>query len=156
MLFQGDFSKAGMDSADPVDAIWAPSVVNMHNSNCSFLFELTLEPAAWQTYGAPQTAYLNYTFLSNVPAVSVQLSWFNKTATRLAEAMWLSFEPIVGNPEYWTMDVLGYPVSPFEVASFGARHLHGVWSGVTYANPQSGQCVFSDWTCQNSAFISLT
>ena len=29
-----------MDSAAPVDAIWAPSIVSMYNSNCSFLFEL--------------------------------------------------------------------------------------------------------------------
>ena len=68
----------------------------------------------------------------------MQLSWFNKTATRLAEAMWLSFEPIVGDAQHWSMDVMGFPVSPFEVAQFGARHLHGVWDGVTYADPQNG------------------
>jgi len=131
-----------MDSADPVHATWTPTVINMYappsSSGCQIAFELTLDPTTYTKYGAPQTVWLNYTFEAQSPLVDIEVAWFNKTATRLVEAMWLSFEPIVGDPEFWAMDVMGFPVSPFEVAPFGAQHLHGIWTGVTYANPQTG------------------
>ncbi len=131
-----------MDSADPVDGVWVPAVVNVYappvSSGCQISFELALNPVSYIKYGAPQSVWLNYTFEARSPLIDIQLSWFNKTVTRLAEAMWLSFEPIVGDPTYWAMDVMGFPVSPFEVAPFASQHLHGIWSGVTYANPGTG------------------
>jgi hypothetical protein len=138
-VLAGDFSKGGMNASNPVNAIWAPKIVNMFQpSQCNFIFELVLDEAASITYGAPQTVYLNYTLSSQVHDVDIQLTWFNKTATRLAEAMWLSFSPLVGNPQNWVLDVMDYPVSPFDVAAYGSRHLHAIWDGVRYVDPMEG------------------
>jgi hypothetical protein len=49
---------------------------------------------------------------------------------RLAEAMWLSFNPIVNSPYDWWIDVLGYPVSPYEVVINGSQHLHAFQKGL--------------------------
>merc|ERR1712150_116198 len=59
----------------------------------------------------------------------------NKTATRLAEALWLSFMPHPGtSPGQWSMDVLGSSVSPMEVLPNGTQHLHAVWDGATWSD----------------------
>lgn len=59
---------------------------------------LALPSIAHRTYGAPADVYLHYGFeqlgtASNATIeIALNLSWFNKTATRLGEAMWLSLD----------------------------------------------------------------
>jgi hypothetical protein len=67
--------------------------------------------------GAPSTAWLELDF-SRPGSVSASLTLQNKTATRLPEAAWLTFQPVgAGAPaSRWTMDKLGEPVSPLDVA----------------------------------------
>ncbi|XP_065194900.1 uncharacterized protein LOC135826196 [Sycon ciliatum] len=65
--------------------------------------------------------------------VYTKLVWKDKPATRLAEAMFLSFAPVVRNASLWRMDVLGHDVSPLDVVVDGTRHLHAVGKGVRYA-----------------------
>ena len=101
-------------------------------------------------YGAPNELIINVTVTRSGIALEllVELQWFNKTATRLPEASFMSFTPLVPHPNSyhppdsansstsgsggWEMDVLGYPVSPMSVAANGTRHLHAVWDGVQY------------------------
>jgi hypothetical protein len=60
---------------------------------------------------------------------------------RLAEATWVSFDPIVSSPQLWVMDVLGSPVSPLTVVENGTRHVHAVWSGVSVTDAASKEAV---------------
>jgi hypothetical protein len=149
----GDFAKWGLDTANPINATWLPNLTALWQrqpspnvAECSFLAELALDPTTVSFYGGMQQIYLNITLdpnpLSPIPTVSIQLMWMNKTATRLAESSWLSFQPSLGpagNVSLWAMDVLGSPVSPLEVVDMGTRHTHAVWDGVRYdARPSGG------------------
>jgi len=80
----------------------------------------------------PQKLYLEITLPSAEPGVHLEFSWFEKPATRMPEAIWLSFNPNVPDPQRWVMDKSGEQVSPFDVAAGGSRHLHAVSTGFSY------------------------
>ena len=67
---------------------------------------------------------------TNDSVVRMDFQYFNKTATRLGEAAFLSFAPAAadGNGS-WYMDVMGQPVDPTDVVVNGTRHLHCVGDG---------------------------
>lgn len=101
-----------------------------------FLLALTL-PDDSRQYGAPAKLYLSYRFPQAKPIVEISLSWFDKPVCRLAEALWLSFNPRVTQPENWRMDKMGRLISPLDVISHGNRTLHAVQGGVTHQSDQS-------------------
>jgi hypothetical protein len=80
----------------------------------------------------PRQLYLE--LLQPAKAAEIQLNfyWFEKAATRLPEALWLTFNPIASNPRGWTLDKSGEPVSPFEVVAGGNRHMHALTQGFSY------------------------
>lgn len=80
----------------------------------------------------PQTMFLELTFPHDEPEVHIASSWFGKPATRMPEAIWLTFRPSVPNPNGWTMDKSGETVSPLDVVVAGSRHLHAVSNGFGY------------------------
>lgn len=115
--------------------------------------------------GAPATAYLNVTLASGAgepSALSMRLTWTNKTATRLGESIMFGFTPappasahntpdlgvarrddqhrgdaggeggVVSLPGAWAMDKLGTPISPLETMQGGSQYQHGVWTGFNY------------------------
>jgi len=95
---------------------------------------LAFDDALHSNAGAPAVVEVNVTLGNKL--VDVTLVALNKTATRLAEAMWLSFMPLPNlSPAEWAMDVLGSPVSPMEVLTNATRHIHAVWAGVTWTGP---------------------
>jgi hypothetical protein len=74
--------------------------------------------------------------------IELTLSWKGKTATRLAESSWLSFDPLLppsaenaAAATGWTLDVLGNPLDPMSVVFNGSRHFHAVHRGVCYEGP---------------------
>jgi hypothetical protein len=102
--------------------------------------ELTMEDnTAHMMYGAPTSIALEYTVPgANGSAVDISLTWSNKTATRLAESMWLSFSPTLENSTAlstlaggWRMDVMGHAVLPEEVVAGGTLYKHAVGRGAT-------------------------
>jgi len=138
----GDFDKQGMSSAKPINNTWLPQWVQgwvniTHDGECHFVHELVLPQMLVVDYGAPQVIFVTYKVLATEPVIELNVTYLSKTSTRLAEAMFLSFNPIVDDPHGWTMDVLGYPVSPYNVVINGTRHLHAVWEGVSYSSPNS-------------------
>jgi len=66
--------------------------------------------------------------------LTVDLQWFQKTSTRLPEAFWLTFNPVVTSNDGWKMDKLGLDVDPLDVILNGSQHQHGVWDGITYTD----------------------
>jgi len=76
--------------------------------------------------GAPRTVFLRYLFSRTAPVFALELLWFDKTATRLPEAAWLSFQPKVDRPAAWQMEKMGEWFSPLEVCSKGNRNLHAI------------------------------
>jgi hypothetical protein len=68
--------------------------------------------------------------------LSLSIWWRGKPATRLPEATWLSFVPLVAEPERWVLDKLGQEVSPLDVVRRGGRSLHAVGEGARYRGPE--------------------
>jgi hypothetical protein len=133
-----------MDSANPVNRTWVPSVSALYRSTtqtqgCQFVAALQLDPVTVSQYGGATGLWLTLTIDGDAstaaPTVGIEVSMFNKTATRLAESSWLKTQINVGdNPsgQGWALDVLGYPVDPLSVVPMGTKHTHAVDSGVTY------------------------
>ena len=69
----------------------------------------------------------------------MKLSWFGKPATRMPEALWLTFNPTVEDAKGWSLDKSGEWISPFEVVTSGNRHMHAVQTGFKY---ESGMHTF--------------
>lgn len=129
----GDFSKIGMQIANPESKKWYPQVSAFFNRNNEFLIELQIDDQASIKYGAPKQVYLNVR--CDVNRIDFELSWFEKPATRLAEAMWFSNRPnpaVLTDPHRWIIDVMGDPVNPYDVVANGTRHLFAIWEGVSY------------------------
>ena len=61
--------------------------------------------------------------------VSLRVGWPAKPATRLPEATWLTWNPVVADPSAWTIDKLGQAVSPLDVVRRGGRALHAAGPG---------------------------
>lgn len=74
----------------------------------------------------PQKMYMEMLLPNAEPVVNLNFYWFQKPATRLPEAMWLSFNPVVSDAQGWMLDKSGEQVSPFDVVAGGARHMHTV------------------------------
>ena len=77
------------------------------------------------------------------PSVEIRFSWFGKTANRMPEALWLSFQPAVANPRGWTLGKSGGPVSPFDVVTGGNRAMHAVLDGLRYQGPEGALTIES-------------
>jgi hypothetical protein len=82
----------------------------------------------------PQKMYMELTLPNDEPVVHINFSWFQKPATRMPEALWFTFNPIVPDQHGWMMDKSGEQVSPFDVVVAGGRHQHAVSSGFSYKN----------------------
>jgi hypothetical protein len=48
--------------------------------------------------------YMELLLPKSEPVIYLNFYWFQKPVTRLTEAVWLSFNPIVGDQQGWTMD----------------------------------------------------
>lgn len=135
-----DFTKPGIEPFATQHHTFLPSLTwagrKSQENQDVLLFKLEMPKESWQTYGAPQQAWLEITLPKYEPAVIFDLQWFDKSASRLPEAAWFSFIPIVHNPHLWKMEKLGEWVSPDEVIRDGNRHLHAVGSGVRYGDPR--------------------
>jgi len=132
----GDFSKLGMNITQNFKGDWLATVSDIFEKQLpeglQILVTLRLNSILSDVYGAPRLVYINYLLMNSQPQIQINLQWFQKVATRLPEAMWLKFTPIVSSPQLWQMDVMGSLVSPYEVVANGSRHLHSIWEGVYY------------------------
>ena len=126
-----DFTKPGLERANPLSRFWQPQVVGCYAKDRQLLFHLVGDPQAVREYGCPQDFLLQYTFDPTAPVIRIDLQWFHKPACRLPEATWLSFQPQVSATADWRLDKLGTQISPLEVVENGNRHLHACGQGVT-------------------------
>jgi hypothetical protein len=128
-----DFTKPGINTEH---GCWLPQVKEMYQRRDKdahrFLLILNGPAEAVTAYGCPQTLTMEITAPDHAPELQIDFQWFQKSACRLPEALWLSFVPKVNNPSGWTLHKLGQDISPLDVVRNGNRKLHGVWEGVTY------------------------
>ncbi|KAL4451756.1 hypothetical protein ABPG75_007418 [Micractinium tetrahymenae] len=78
--------------------------------------------------GAPQALWTEIKAAAGSRQLSVDVTWQDKTPTRLPEALWLRWVPREGavNTSSWRLYKLGQPISPMEVVFNGSQALHAV------------------------------
>lgn len=135
-----DFGKPGIERFGAVSQVWYPSVRNSEKSSIPEGERLLVEsaivdPAAIQAgYAAPPSRFLMELFAPHHEnKLHINVSWFDKRATRMPESLWLTFKPRVTSPQNWRFDKCGEIFSPFEVAAAGGRRMHAVSTGFSYA-----------------------
>ena len=87
-------------------------------------------------YGTPEVVWIEILFPEKQKEISFTVQWFDKKASRLPDAYWFSINLKVNNPQLWTIEKLDRQISPMDVASKGARYLHGFNRGVFYKDKQ--------------------
>jgi Domain of unknown function (DUF5054) len=80
----------------------------------------------------PRSMFIELVLPHAEPVIELNFFCFRKAATRMPEALWLTFNPIIGDQHGWSMDKSGQQVSPFDVVTAGSRHLHAVDTGFSY------------------------
>ena len=161
-----DFAKVGMNQAEPHAAVWEPSLAAASlvdyastsvGRQCHFILELKFVQEACSKYGAPVVALHYHVPGTRGAAVDIGIEWREKRATRLAEAIWLSFDlrvpalspsgadsSMTGAPQgcgengngRWEMHVLNSWQSPYDFVANGSRHIHAVQHGVRLTLPR--------------------
>jgi hypothetical protein len=135
---QKDFGKPNIERFGARSQEWHPAVVTTHVEDIGdadrVLVSLRFaDDEAFQSGRAafPRQAYLELTLPKATPEIQISLSWFEKPATRLPEALWLSFNPIVDDVKAWKLGKSGEWISPFDVVASGNRHMHALQKGFT-------------------------
>lgn len=133
---QKDFGKPNIEKFGARSEEWHPALVATHVEETAdahrVLVSLQFEDAeAFESGRAsfPRRAFLELMLPKAEPAMHVSLLWFEKPATRLPEALWLTFNPVVDDAKAWRLDKSGEWISPFDVVVSGNRHMHALQRG---------------------------
>jgi hypothetical protein len=130
---QKDFGKPNMDHFGAVSREWYPQVSQVeitkdaHEQRVLARLEFQdSESIAAGRAAFPKRMYLEYVLRDDEASVTVNVYSFQKPATRMSEALWLTFHPLVSNQHSWILDKSGEPVSPLDVVAGGSRAMHAV------------------------------
>ena len=134
-----DFGKPNIERFGAQSREWLPTAAELHveedQQGHRLLARLEVnDPEALHSGRAsfPQKMYLEMLLPKEEPVIHLNFSWFQKPATRLPEALWLSFQPIATNPTGWVLEKSGRPVAPLDVVVSGNRHMHALSRGFGY------------------------
>lgn len=142
-----NFNKPNMSSANPVHSETTPTLTQIWSlpsgkggDSCAFWTRGTMPASLHTEYGAPDTVWVAFNVTagpdSRAASLAVDVQLFNKTATRLAEASWVTFAPPVTQAESgWRLHAFqtgltttgaDAGVDPLDVVAHGATHLHSL------------------------------
>jgi hypothetical protein len=135
-----DFGKPNIERFGAEHRDWFPSLAEVQIEEDAEAHRLLarlqiVDAEALQSGRAafPEKMYVELVLPKTEPVINLNFYWFQKRATRLPEALWLTFDPIVSGQQGWAMDKSGEQVSPFDVVSSGNRHMHAVSTGFSHA-----------------------
>jgi hypothetical protein len=134
-----DFGKPNIERFGAESRTWLPASAAVQVDATDAGHRILVQPRfddtqAFQSGRAsfPRKVFLEIVLPRERPEMVVNLSWFGKPATRLPEALWLTFNPLAENPKGWSLDKTGEAISPFDVVASGNRHMHAVDTGFSY------------------------
>jgi hypothetical protein len=138
-----DFGKPNIERYGAESRTWNPVLseisVARNSEGHAILATLAIQdpPAHKSGLAAfPAKMYLELLLPDDAAEIHMNFYWFNKPATRLPEALWLTFNPSVADPAGWILHKSGQQVSPFDVVSSGSRQMHAVSDGFRYQDPK--------------------
>ena len=134
-----DYGKPNIEKYGAVHQDWHPSsaVVQVEETADAHHIVARLEiqdEEAFQSGRAsfPRKIFLELLLPKSEPAIHLNVACFQKAATRLPEALWLTFNPIAEDQEGWTLEKSGEQISSFDVVASGNRHMHSLSKGFEY------------------------
>ncbi|HEY1159668.1 MAG TPA: DUF5054 domain-containing protein [Terracidiphilus sp.] len=137
-----DFGKPNIERFGAESRQWQPGSAVVHEEETADAHRILAslqfqDEEAFQSGRAsfPRKVFIELLLPKVEPVIHLNLSWFQKPATRLPEAIWLTFNPIAEDQKGWTLEKSGEPVSPFDVATSGNRHMHALSKGFEYRRP---------------------
>ena len=142
-----DFGKPNIERFGAESRDWLPSVTDFQmeedKQGHRLLARLEIDDSEALRGGRaafPQKMYLELLLPKAEPVIHLTFSWVQKPATRLPEALWLSFRPIAPDPKGWMLEKSDKPVFPMDVVQSGSRHMHALSKGFNYTD-ESGTLV---------------
>jgi hypothetical protein len=141
-----DQTKPGLATAAPEHRLWLPRLVaafGRHDEQGYHVFlDLAMPEECSTVYGCPRRLTTELVLPHAEPRVHLIAQWFGKPASRLPEALWLSFNPASTFAQGdWRLDKMGQLISPLEVVRNGNRRLHAVGTGVSYDDARGGLAI---------------
>jgi hypothetical protein len=140
---QKDFGKPNIERFGARSQSWSPALVELRvqrdREGHRVLGRLHIDDAQALESGRaafPRTMYVELILPDAEPVVHLNFYCFDKATTRMPEALWLTFNPVIADQNGWSMDKSGQNVSPFDVVTAGSRHLHAVTRGFGYKDAQ--------------------
>jgi len=134
-----DFGKPNCDKFGAVSQEWhpIPAAIQVEETSTAHRILVHLEFNDQQALVSgraafPRKAFIELALPKAEPVIHLHASWFRKPATRMPEALWLTFNPIAEVPGGWTLDKSGQAVKPFDVVASGNRQMHAVSKGFEY------------------------
>jgi hypothetical protein len=134
-----DFGKPNIEKFGAKSQEWQPESAAVHVEETGEAHRIVVglqfkDEEAFQAGRAsfPRRAFIELVLPKAEAAIHVNLSWFEKPATRFPEALWLTFNPIAEEQKGWTLEKSGEPISPFDVVASGSRHMHSLSKGFEY------------------------
>lgn len=152
-----NFHKPNMSSAYGGDTsagygVFSPRMANLWRSDdsCVFVTESLFVPRLWRQNGAPRKIISS--FAIGVNGLEINVTAINKTSSRLAESLWVSFESskeAAPDGSAWRLRYFANTsyvseVDPSDTVEHGAIHLHALGA--------DGEVVYGD---DKLRFVSL-
>lgn len=119
-----DFSKPGLEFVEDLEHreyLFGVSDIFVQGDKVTLLMHGNKK--AVEQYGAPASATIQYKFEEEI---TCKLSWKDKDANRMPEALWFDMNFDVENPYCWKMTKMGKEIAPLEVVKGGNRRQHCV------------------------------
>lgn len=136
-----DFGKPNIERFGAESREWLPTLTDlqMDESKQGHRILATLlikdpEGARSGRAAFPARMYMEIELPRSQPIVQLNFFWFQKPATRMPEALWLSFHPIAPDPHGWMLEKSGQQVAPLDVVTSGNRHIHALSKGLGYTD----------------------
>ena len=134
-----DFGKPNVDAFHPVAAEWHPTAVTVLHGRSGgedrVLLRMRIEDATAEATGNvswPREVVMEVRLPDAEPVVHLQLWTMGKAASRMPEAMWLTFQPATTGAGAWTVEKVGQEVAVTDVVEGGGRAMHAVTEHVRY------------------------
>ena len=124
-----DLGKIGCEAAIKAQLNKKPILQSMQCVGNELVCELRFYGMAIGLYGAPKYLTARWTFDND--EIRLDLCWYEKNATRVAEAIWLGFDPF---GDISGVRKLSEWIDPSDVVVKGNRRLHATDYGVKFTN----------------------
>ena len=112
-----DFSKIGMASGNDAYRAYRPTCTSAIYDGEKLTVDCEMPVEACERFGCPRS--VQYTAKLQDSRLLLDFAWFDKDKNRVAEAMWLKFNPVVTDPKAWRIEKLGQMIDPFCHAPLG-------------------------------------